>query len=85
MPVSGKGALILGLIMKMFSHHPKRGYHTWRDIGGPVGLVLDLVFCGFVVVAAFFMIAFCTGLLLLDYLLSPVWAVLSRFRTLHAV
>jgi hypothetical protein len=61
------------------------GYHTWRDIGGLIGLVLDLGFCAFVVIAAFFMIAFCTLLVVLDYLMSPILALMSRFPARHAV
>lgn len=70
--------------MKTSSSYPKLHYHTWKDIGGPIGFILNIAFCGVVLIAAFFMIIFCTALLLLDYLLSPILGFVSRFRIWHA-
>lgn len=67
--------------MKTCSHYQKLHYHTWRDIGGPIGFVLDVGFCGFVLVTASLMIVLCTVLVFLDYLASPVLTLASRFRT----
>jgi hypothetical protein len=65
--------------MKKFSLNPEFGYHTWRDIGGLFGLFLDLAFCVFVVFAGILMVAFCTVLVLLNYLSAPIWAAMSWF------
>jgi quinol-cytochrome oxidoreductase complex cytochrome b subunit len=70
--------------MKTNSHSPKLHYHTWKDLGGPIGFILDFAFFGFVLVAAFFMMVFCSVLLLLDYLSSPILAFMSRLQTRHA-
>lgn len=70
--------------MKIFSHTPARSYHTWKDIGGPIGLILDGAFFVFVLISASFMLVFCTILLCLDYVLSPVLTLGSRIQTRHA-
>jgi hypothetical protein len=53
------------------------GYHTWRDVGGILGLIMDGVFCVFVVLAALCMMALATVILVLDYLVSPVLKLVS--------
>jgi hypothetical protein len=53
-------------------------YHTWKDIGGPVGLLLDGLFFIFVLVSAACMLAFCFLILVLDYMFSPIVALMSR-------
>jgi len=68
--------------MQTTSHHPLH-YHTWKDIGGPVGLILDGTFFVFVLISAFFMLIFCSVLLVLDYLLSPILALGSKIQTRH--
>jgi len=55
-------------------------YHTWRDIGGPIGLLLDGVFCSFVVLAALGMMIFALLILLADHVLSPAGALLCMQR-----
>jgi hypothetical protein len=69
---------ILRVTMKPSSHHSKLHYHTWRDVGGLLGVIFDVAFFWFVVVSAFFMILFCGVLVVLDYLASPFLAALSR-------
>ena len=64
--------------MKTTSHFSESSYHTWRDIGGPVGLFLDLFMFGFIIVAAFFMMIVGTGLLLVDHVASPVLTMFAR-------
>jgi hypothetical protein len=54
--------------------------HTWRDIDGPLGLLLDGAFCSFIIVAALGMMPFALLILLADYVISPVWACLSKLR-----
>lgn len=67
--------------MKTSSHISESSYHTWRDIGGPAGLVLDLlVFVGILIAAAFMMVVG-TGLLLLDGVASPVLSLFARLRS----
>ena len=66
--------------MQTSSHHPHLHYHTWRDIGGPIGLVLDAAFFVFVLVSASVMLVFCTALLGLNYLFTPFLALTSRIR-----
>ncbi len=63
--------------MNSITQHPLH-YHTWKDIGGPLGLLLDGVFCAFVIVAALGMIGFAFVVLVLDYIASPVLALLSK-------
>jgi len=63
-------------------HHPLH-YHTWKDIGGPIGLILDGAFFVFVLISAFFMLVFCSVLLVLDYLLTPILTLGSRIQTRH--
>ncbi len=73
--------------MNSTTQHPLR-YHTWKDIGGPLGLLLDGAFCAFVIVAALGMVVFAFCILLLDYLAEPVLALLSKLpwprRVSHA-
>jgi hypothetical protein len=70
--------------MQTTSHHPKLHYHTWKDIGGPIGLLLDGAFFVFVLISAGLMLAFCSVLLGLNYLVSPILALGSRIHPHHA-
>jgi hypothetical protein len=70
--------------MKIFPHYPALRYHTWKDIGGPIGLILDSAFFVFVLMSAFLMLIFCSALLGLNYLLAPILALVSRIQTWHA-
>jgi hypothetical protein len=67
--------------MQTSSHHLH--YHTWKDVGGPIGLILDGAFFVFVLISASLMLIFCTALLGLDYLFSPILTLASRIRTGH--
>ena len=64
--------------MKTSSHFSESSYHTWRDIGGPVGLFLDLLMFGLIIVAAFIMMIIGTGLLLVDHVASPALSLFTR-------
>ena len=66
--------------MNSITQHPLHD-HTWKDIGGPIGLVLDGVFCAFVIVAAFGMLVFASVILFVDYLTSPVLALVGKLRS----
>jgi hypothetical protein len=65
-------------VMKTTYSFDELGYHTWKDVGGFFGLVLDGTFCAFVIVAALFMMALATILLAVDYLASTVLKLISR-------
>jgi len=51
---------------------------TWRDIDGSIGLLLDGVFCLFVFLVAFGMMPFALLILLVEYVISPVWGFIER-------
>jgi hypothetical protein len=70
--------------MNSTTRHPLH-YHTWKDIGGPLGLLLDSAFCAFVIFAALSMIVFAFFILLLDYITAPVLALLSKIQFTHRV
>jgi hypothetical protein len=55
-------------------------HHTWRDIGGPMGLLLDCAFCSFVILAALGMMVFVLLILFVDYAGSSVRALMSKLR-----
>ena len=65
--------------MSSITHHALH-YHTWRDIGCPIGLLLDGVFCAFVIASAMGMVVLAFFILLVDHLASPVLAFASKFR-----
>jgi len=69
--------------MQTTSHYPHLHYHTWRDIGGPIGLLFDGIFFVFVLVSASLMLVFCTALLGLNYLFSPIVSLGSRMHHSH--
>lgn len=52
--------------------------HTWRDVDGPIGFLLDGAFCSFVIVAALGMMPFALLILLTDHVVSPAWTFLSK-------
>ena len=54
--------------------------HLWRDIGGPVGLLLDGAFCLVIILAALGMMIFGLLILFADYVVSPAWALLCKLR-----
>jgi hypothetical protein len=53
-------------------------YHAWREIDGPLGLLLDCTFCLFVILAGLGLMAFALLILLVDYVISPVRLVLLK-------
>ena len=65
--------------MNSTSSHPAN-YHTWKDIGGPIGLLFDGIFCTFVIVAAMAMIVFAYLILVVDYAAAPVLCLLSKLQ-----
>jgi len=54
--------------------------HTWKDIGGIPGLLVDGVFFLFLLMAAAFMVLLGLGALLLDYLINPFISLLGLLR-----
>ncbi|HEV3272779.1 MAG TPA: hypothetical protein VGZ93_11415 [Candidatus Methylacidiphilales bacterium] len=65
--------------MNTITHDPLL-HHTWKDIGGPMGLLLDCVFCSFVILAALGMMVCVLLILLADYAVSPVRAFMSKLH-----
>jgi hypothetical protein len=63
--------------MNTITHDPLL-HHTWRDIGGPIGLLLDCAFCLFVILAALGLMIFTFLILLADYVISPVRLTLLK-------
>ncbi len=63
------------------THVSEYSYHTWRDIGGAIGLVLDGIFCAFVLAAAMFVLIVGTGFLTLYYMARPILNLMSRSNT----
>ena len=57
-----------------------RSAHTWKDIGGLRGLILDAVFFVFVLLAAGLTIVLGFIFLLLDYAAWPFLALLSHLK-----
>jgi hypothetical protein len=53
-------------------------YLLWKDVDGPIGLLLDGAFCSFVILAALGMMPFALLILLADYAVSPVSSFLSK-------
>jgi hypothetical protein len=52
--------------------------HTWKDIGGVGGLLLDAVFFVFLLVVSAVVLLFGVIAVVLDYLFSPALGLLSR-------
>jgi len=65
--------------MNPSTSHPVR-YHTWKDIGGPIGLLFDGIFCAFVIVSALAMIVFAYLILVIDYAAAPVLYAVSKLQ-----
>jgi hypothetical protein len=65
--------------MNSTTHHPLHD-HTWRDIGGPIGMLLDGVFCAFIIVSALGMVLLASFVLLVDHLTAPILALASKAR-----
>ncbi len=63
--------------MKTMSSFDEYSYHTWRDVGGFFGLIMDGAFCVFVVIAALAMMVLATIILGLDHLASPLTRLLT--------
>jgi hypothetical protein len=54
--------------------------HTWKDIGGIGGLLLDGVFFVFLLIVSAIVLAIGAIAVALDYLFSPLLALLSLCR-----
>lgn len=50
-------------------------YHTWKDVGGVLGLAMDAVYCLIVLIAAVFSILVGTILVGVTYVLAPLRAI----------
>ena len=55
--------------------------HTWKDIGGLGGLLLDGAFFVFLLVVSALVVLAGALAVVLDYLVSPVLALISRGRS----
>lgn len=58
--------------------------HTWKDIGGISGLVLDAVFFVFLFIVSAFMLLAGFIALILDYVFSPLLSMMSMCRRPNA-
>ena len=56
-------------------------YLIWKDVDGPIGLLLDGAFCSFVILAALGMMPFALLILLADHAVSPVESFFSKLPT----
>ncbi len=54
------------------------GDHLWRDINGPVGWLLGVVFCAFLILPALVLVAFALLILLMDHVVLPLRSLLGR-------
>ena len=59
--------------------------HTWIDIGGIGGLLLDGVFFIFLLLVSVIVLAIGAVAVALDYLFSPVLALMSLSRPTHKI
>jgi hypothetical protein len=57
--------------------------HTWKDIGGITGLLLDLGFLAFLLIASAFILLAGFVIVVVDYAASPFIALLSLSRRGH--
>jgi hypothetical protein len=55
-------------------------FYTRRDVGGPVGLLLDTAFCSFLILVALGMTVFAVLVLIVNYIVSPVFALMNKLR-----
>ena len=67
-------------IMNTITQHPSR-YHTWRESGGPIGLVLCICHALFYFVTGLVIIVVALVLLLAHYFISAVSFLLNKLRT----
>ena len=74
------GVLVLGMktLYKKASHLRA---HTWRDIGGLGGIILDGMFFAFLFVVSGIVLAAGAMVVVLDYLFSPLLALASMSRS----
>ena len=55
-------------------------FYTRREVGGPIGLLLDTAFCSFLILVALGMTGFAILILAVKYIISPSWALLSKLH-----
>ena len=52
--------------------------HQWRDINGPVGWLLGVVFCAFLILPALVLVVFALLILLMNHVVLPLKSLLGR-------
>jgi hypothetical protein len=65
--------------MKKITLNPSH-FYTRRDVGGPIGLLLDTAFCSLLILVALGMAAFAFLILIVNYVVSPLLALLNKLR-----
>ena len=63
--------------MNKMTCDPSRN-HLWRDINGPVGWLLGVVFCAFLILPALVLVMFALLILLMDHVVLPLKSLLGR-------
>jgi hypothetical protein len=53
-------------------------YHTWKDVCGPVGLVVDAAVCSFILMTALCTVALAIVILLVSHLIFPFVVLLTK-------
>jgi len=53
-------------------------FYTRKDVGGPVGLLLDTAFFSFLICVALAMMAFGILILIVNHLVAPLLALVSK-------
>jgi len=64
----------------IYKHAKHLRAHTWRDIGGVGGILLDFAFFCFLIVMAFVVTVAGIIIVIFDYLLYPFFLLLGIFR-----
>jgi hypothetical protein len=54
--------------------------HPWKDIDGPIGLLLTCVFFSIVLLVVMGLAAFACLILLSEYVVSPIWGLCGRLH-----
>ena len=54
--------------------------HPWKDIGGPIGLLVTVAFLSIVLLAVLGLTAFACLILLSEYVVSPIWDLCCKLH-----
>jgi len=65
--------------MTALTHDPLLD-HPWKDIGGPVGLLLTVAFLSIVALAVLGLTAFAFLIVVSEYVVSPTWTLCCKLH-----